>query len=87
MTQNAGLDGKESHVSETHDNHGQTPAAWTAVTIIMVAFAVGCLAVVLAQVWLFWLSAAFIVVGMIVGKVMSMMGYGAKHDDAAIEQS
>ena len=24
MTQNAGLDGKESHVSETHDNHGQT---------------------------------------------------------------
>ena len=29
-----------------HDNHGQTPAAWTAVTIMMVGFVVGSIAVV-----------------------------------------
>ncbi|MCB0916395.1 MAG: hypothetical protein KDC23_11925 [Actinobacteria bacterium] len=72
---------------EVHDNHGQTPAAWTAVTIIMVAFAVGCLAVVLAMPWLFWVSVVFVFVGIGVGKVMSMMGYGAKPEESPAEQS
>ena len=29
-----------------HDNHGQTPAAWTAVTIMLVGFIVGSIAVI-----------------------------------------
>ncbi|MFI0431601.1 MAG: hypothetical protein RLZ55_714 [Actinomycetota bacterium] len=73
--------------ADVHDNHGQTPAAWTAVTIIMIAFSVGCLAVVLSLPWLFWTSVAFVAVGAIVGKVMSMRGYGAaQDDDQAAEQ-
>lgn len=60
-----------------HDNHGSTPAAWTAVTIIMVAFLVGGIGVVVAQPWLFWVGAALVVVGLVVGKVMQMMGLGA----------
>jgi hypothetical protein len=60
-----------------HDNHGSTPAAWTAVTIIMIAFLVGGIGVVVAQPWLFWVGAALVVVGIIVGKVMQMMGMGA----------
>ena len=61
-----------------HDNHGSTPAAWTAVTIIMIAFLVGGIGVVVAQPWLFWVGVALVVVGIIVGKVMQMMGMGAE---------
>lgn len=60
-----------------HDNHGSTPAAWTAVTIIMVAFLVGGVGVVAAQPWLFWVGVGLVVVGLVVGKVMQMMGMGA----------
>jgi len=61
-----------------HDNHGSTPAAWTAVTIIMVAFLVGGIGVVVAQPWLFWVGVGLVVVGLVVGKVMQMMGMGAE---------
>jgi hypothetical protein len=60
-----------------HDNHGSTPAAWTAVTIIMVAFVIGGVGVGVAQPWLFWAGVGLVVVGIIVGKVMQMMGMGA----------
>lgn len=74
---------------DVHDNHGQTPAAWTAVIIIMFAFFLGTFAVIIAQPWLFWVSVGLIVVGVIVGQVMSMMGYGAKQqeDDSSAVQS
>ena len=62
----------------THDDHGSTPAAWTAVTIIMIAFLVGGIGVVAALPWLFWVGIALIVVGIVVGKVMQMMGMGAE---------
>lgn len=60
-----------------HDNHGSTPAAWTAVTIIMIAFVVGGIGVVIAEPWLFWVGVAMVVAGIVVGKVMQMMGMGA----------
>lgn len=66
---------------DVHDNHGQTPAAWTAVIIIIFAFFLGTFAVIIAQPWLFWVSVGLIVVGLVVGQVMSMMGYGAKRED------
>lgn len=55
---------------------GRTPAAWTAVTIMLIAFVVGTLGVCIAQPWMFWLGVALIVVGAVVGKVMAMMGMG-----------
>lgn len=70
-------------MSEHH--HGNTPAAWTAVTIIMVAFLIGTIAVVIGNWPLFWIGGVgLFVVGGIVGRVMSGMGYGkyAKHSDA-----
>jgi len=61
-----------------HEDHGNTPAAWTAVTIIMIAFVVGAVAVLLGNWPLFWIGAVGLaVVGAIVGKVMGMMGMGA----------
>jgi Family of unknown function (DUF6704) len=65
-------------MSDAHDNHGSTPAAWTAVIIVIVAFVVGGVGVLLAQPWLFWVGVGLIVVGIVAGKVMQMMGMGAK---------
>lgn len=59
-----------------HDDHGSTPAAWTTVIIITVAFIIGTLAVMFANWPLFWASAGLVVVGAIVGKVMSKAGLG-----------
>ena len=65
-----------------HDNHGQTPAAWTAVTIIMVGFVIGCVAVILLNWVLLGVGVAVIVVGAVVGKVMQMMGMGKQQEHA-----
>ncbi|MCU0266435.1 MAG: hypothetical protein MUC45_10035 [Actinomycetia bacterium] len=63
---------------DAHDNHGQTPAAWTAVIIVMLGFLVGAIGVIAATPWLFAAGAVLIVLGAVVGKVMQMMGLGAK---------
>jgi hypothetical protein len=60
-----------------HEDHGNTPAAWTAVTIIMVAFVVGAVGVLAGNWALFWIGGVGLaVVGAVVGKVMQMMGMG-----------
>lgn len=67
------------HTTEgrTVDNdHGNTPAAWTTVTIIMIASAIGTLAVILGNWALFAGSVALVVVGAIVGKAMQAAGLG-----------
>jgi hypothetical protein len=63
---------------EHHADHGSTPAAWTAVVIITIAFIVGTLAIILGNWPMFWVGVALVAVGAIVGKVMSMMGMGKK---------
>jgi hypothetical protein len=65
-----------------HDSHGQTPAAWTAVTIMMIGFIVGSIAVVQLNWVLLGISAAVIALGAVVGKVMQMMGMGKQTQDA-----
>jgi hypothetical protein len=64
-----------------HDNHGQTPAAWTAVTIMLVGFIVGSIAVVQLNWALLIVGTVIIVAGAVVGKVMQMMGMGKQVDD------
>ena len=61
-----------------HDDHGSTPAAWTAVAIIVIAFIVGTLAIILGNWPMFWVGVGLVVVGAAVGKVMAMMGMGKK---------
>ena len=69
--------------SEVHNNHGQTPAAWTAVFIIMIAFVLGTLGVVIGSWPLFWVGGVALgIVGAITGRVMSMMGMGLKPKSA-----
>ena len=63
-----------------HDNHGQSPAAWTAVIIILIAFLIGTVAVVIGNWPLFWVGGvALAIIGAVAGKVMSMAGMGVQH--------
>lgn len=63
--------------TETADpGHGHSPAAWTAVTIMLIAIAVGTVAFFLDVQWLVWASAVLLVVGLIVGWVLARAGYG-----------
>ena len=69
---------------EHHDNHGQTPAAWTTVIIIMLASVVATVGVVVGSWPMFWVGIALVVVGAVVGKVMAMAGMGKQpRSDAA----
>ena len=64
----------------THDNsdpgHGNSPAAWTSVIIMLVAFTIGTVAFFFSIAWLVWVSAGLVVAGFIVGIVLARMGYG-----------
>ncbi len=59
-------------------HHGNTPAAWTGVLIILVGFVVGGLGLVIHSWPMFWVGVVIGVVGPIVGKVMQKMGLGAE---------
>lgn len=66
-------------MTDTHDpGHGNSPAAWVAVTIMLTAFVIGTFAFWFEVVWLVWASAALLVVGLLVGVVLSKLGYGVK---------
>lgn len=56
--------------------HGHSPAAWTAVVIMLVAVTLGVVFFWLDMPVLVWASAGLIVVGAIVGWAMSRAGYG-----------
>lgn len=59
--------------------HGSTPAAWSAVIICLVGFAVGAIGVVLSVNWvLFVVGVVLVALSPIVGKVMSVAGFGEK---------
>ena len=65
-------------MSAEHDDHGSTPAAWTAVVIGLLGFAIGTFGVVISKPSLFWVGIALQPLALIVGKSMSMLGFGAK---------
>ena len=58
-------------------HHGNTPAAWTAVLIILVGFTVGGIGLVVGSWPTFWVGVAIGVMGPVAGKVMQRMGLGA----------
>ncbi|QTV80841.1 DUF6704 family protein [Microbacterium sp. NIBRBAC000506063] len=58
--------------------HGHSPAAWTAVIIMLVAFTIGTVAFCLDVPWLVWASAVLLVLGWITGGILAKAGYGVK---------
>jgi MFS superfamily sulfate permease-like transporter len=55
---------------------GQSTAAWTAVTILLVASFLMCLAVVVKSWPLVIVGIVLVVVGMAAGKILAMAGFG-----------
>jgi hypothetical protein len=56
--------------------HGHSPAAWTAVIIMLAAVTIGTFAFWFDLAWLVWVSVGLVVVGAIVGWILSKAGYG-----------
>jgi hypothetical protein len=66
-------------VSDDNDpGHGNSPAAWTAVIIMLVFIAGGTLAFWFNLPVVVWLCAGGTVLGLIVGGVMAKLGYGVR---------
>jgi len=58
--------------------HGHSPAAWIAVTIMLVGFTIGTIAFFFEIAWVVWASAGLVLFGWILGGVLAKMGYGVK---------
>ena len=58
--------------------HGDSPAAWTAVTVMIAALSVGTVAFYLQVWWLVIASAVVTLVGWGLGFVLSAMGWGVR---------
>jgi hypothetical protein len=72
---------QSTQVVPKHEHHGNSVAAWTAVTIMLVGFLLAVFAWVKHNdLVLYGAGAGVIVVGLIVGKVLQMMGLGVKND-------
>jgi hypothetical protein len=56
--------------------HGSSPAAWTAVVIMLIAIALGTLAFWLNYPWVVVGSVGLLAVGAIVGGILRKLGYG-----------
>ncbi len=61
---------------DTEPGHGNSPAAWTAVVIMLVAFSVGTIAFFFDYPIVVWASAGLAIIGLIVGGVLARPGYG-----------
>lgn len=59
-------------------SHGSTPAAWTAVLIVLVGFVIGGIGLVIGSMLLFWIGVACAPIGAIAGYAMSKMGLGSE---------
>ena len=55
---------------------GNSPAAWTAVIIMLVAVSIGTVAFFFNGQVMVWVAVALLVIGMLVGYVLKRMGYG-----------
>ncbi|HKE50069.1 MAG TPA: HGxxPAAW family protein [Actinomycetes bacterium] len=62
-------------------DHGHSTAAWTAVVLALAGFVVGGVALVLAAPWLFFVGVGLLVLAAVSGKVLQMMGLGAKDSE------
>jgi hypothetical protein len=63
------------------DSHGNTPAAWTGVSVAMIGFLVAGVGLMLKPIDLtvFWIGMAILPISIIVWQVMEKMGMGAAH--------
>ncbi len=73
--------------SEHDPGHGNSIAAWTAVSLITLGTVIGAIAFPLNSVWVFWAGVVVIVLGVLAGKVMAMMGFGVHGSGHPVESA
>ncbi|MGM7665848.1 HGxxPAAW family protein [Microbacterium sp. A93] len=56
--------------------HGHSPAAWTAVVVMLIGVAAGTVAYCLDQPLFVWISVGIVVVGMLLGVILAKAGWG-----------
>jgi len=68
----------ERHVSDetTEPGHGNSPASWAAVIVMLVGFTVGTIAFIFDQPIVVWASVGIVLLGLVVGAVLKRLGYG-----------
>ncbi len=57
-------------------NHGHTSAAWTTTVVVLIGSTAAALGLVFALWWLFWVGMGVALAGVVVGKVMQVLGHG-----------
>ncbi len=62
--------------SSVDPGHGNSPAAWTAVVVMLVAVTIGTLAFWLDIPWLVYASVGLLIVGALAGLVLGRLGFG-----------
>ena len=62
----------------TVSGHGNSPAAWTAVIIMLIAFTIGTFAFWFGVAWLVWASAGLLALGAIAGLILKRAGFGVE---------
>ena len=58
------------------NDHGNTPAAWTAVVVALAGFVVGGIGLMVGNMTMFWVGVALAPIALVVLAVMNKMGYG-----------
>lgn len=64
-----------SNTSE-EPGHGSSPAAWTAVVIMLIGFAIATASLFLNVVPLVWVGVVVVAVGLVAGAVLKAAGFG-----------
>ena len=57
-------------------NHGRTVAAWTTTWVVVLGGVVAALGVTFTLMWLFWVGMGVAVLGVVLGKVLQLLGHG-----------
>lgn len=58
--------------------HGHSPAAWTAVVVMLLGITAGTVAFCLEQPLFVWISVGVVLVGALLGPILARAGYGVK---------
>ena len=59
------------------DNHGNTPAAWSAVVVALAGFVVGGIGLMVGSMLMFWIGVALVPAALIVLGILNKMGHGS----------
>lgn len=63
-----------------NDNHGHTTASWTLVVLVLLGVLVAAGGVLVSKPAIFWVGLGVIALGIVVGKVLQVLGHGQKSE-------